>query len=746
MTDMIEARDSRLLWNPTTGEEWSRLTRRLLKPTGDLDAETLAKFENDCRRILGSCAPPDEPAPEARTGLVLGQVQSGKTMSFTGVSSLARDNGYKLVIVITGISVQLLNQSAGRLRDDLGIEGNTRAGWVHVPVEPDAPIESIRDALVRQLELWTDPETLPHLRKAVLVTVMKNHSNLARLTTALRAANSLLSGGLRSVPTMIIDDEADQASLNTKVRAGELSTVYQRISDLRRALPNHSMLQYTATPQAPLLLNIADILSPDFCHVLDPGPDYTGGRTFFIDNSSLVRPIPSDELGSNSSPPATVPASLHDAMCVFVLGVAMEIQRPDYQTRSMLVHPSSQTGLHSVFVQWVRGALDLWRRLLKQPEGDLDRQELLADFRKAHADLSRTVPDLLEFDRLAPQLKQALLQIRVEEVNAAQGATPIIKWEMAPAWILVGGQALDRGFTVKGLTVSYMPRPLATAQSNADTLQQRARFFGYKRSYIGYCRIWLENAVKDAFTDYVQHEDEVRRSLRQFERLDRPLSEWRRRFILDGSMAPTRRNVIDIDWSRSIAGTGAVMLRHPHFDEQACFENRQLIREFHTKGAWHQHGDVTLSPYQRHLVCDTQSLRSVCESFLTRYRTSSLADAEALNARLLQCSTILGEDADAPCDVYLMSHAAPDRRKRTVNASGELDQFLQGANPSTGGRAEYPGDRGICRPDRVSIQIHILDIELADKTVMVEVPTLAIFAPNAAPVIIVTQPQGRHST
>lgn len=93
-----------------------------------------------------------------------------------------------------------------------------------------------------------------------------------------------------------------------------------------------------------------------------------------------------------------------------------------------------------------------------------------------------------------------------------------------------------------------------------------------------------------------------------------------------------------------------------------------------------------------------------------------------------------------------MSHAAPDRRKRTVNASGELDQFLQGANPSTGGHAEYPGDRGICRPDRVSILIHILDIELADKTVMVEVPTLAIFAPNAAPVIIVTQPQGRHST
>jgi hypothetical protein len=507
------------------------------------------------------------------------------------------------------------------------------------------------------------------------------------------------------------------------------------------------MLQYTATPQAPLLLNIADILSPDFCHVLDPGKDYTGGHSFFIENPALVKEIPTSELVSISTPPTSVPPSLLEAMRLFILGVAVEIQRPDYDTRSMLVHPSSQTGLHAVFVQWVRSALDLWRRLLAQSEDNLDRQELLSDFRDSHADLCSSVRDLADFSALVPQLKQALLQIRLEEVNATQGTTPIIKWERAPAWILVGGQALDRGFTVKGLTVSYMPRPLASGQSNADTLQQRARFFGYKRSYLGYCRIWLEGAVKDAFTDYVRHEDEVRRSLRQFERLDRPLSEWRRRFILDSAMAPTRRNVIDIDWTRTVAGAGVTMLRHPHDSIEACIENRQLISELRRVGVWREHGDPSLSPYMRHLLCENLTLQSVFEIFLTNYRTSTLEDSESFNARLLQFASMLGSQSDTPCDIFLMSHSAPQRRKRTVNReTGELEQFLQGSNPAADGRPAYPGDRGICRPDRVSVQIHILDIELVDNSIVKDVPTLAIFAPNAPVLNIVVQRQGQVDT
>jgi hypothetical protein len=743
MTEQSPSPDIELLWEPALGAEWSRLIRRLAVPYGPLTPTSVARFESDCRRILGLCAQPQSPPSNARTGLVLGQVQSGKTMSFTGISALARDNGFQLVIVITGISVQLLDQSAGRLRSDLGVDGQTRAGWVHVPVKPEVSGESVRDALVRQLAMWADADTPPHLKKTVLITVMKNHKNLEKLAGCLQSVNACVNGGLGAVPTIVIDDEADQASLNTKVHTGELSAVYRHISQLRCVLPNHSMLQYTATPQAPLLLNIADILSPDFCHVLDPGAEYTGGRSFFLENGLLIKEIPPADLGSNAAPPPSVPSSLHEAIRLFVLGVAVEIQSPEYETRSMLIHPSSQTELHSVFVLWVRSALELWRRLLSRPGADPDRLELLEDFRRSHGELARTVANLPSFEVISPQLKLALLQIRLEEVNSTRGITPLILWELSPAWILVGGQALDRGFTVRGLTVSYMPRPLATGQSNADTLQQRARFFGYRRSYLGFCRVWMEISVKQAFVDYVQHEDDLRSSLKRFERLNRPLSEWRRRFILDAAMAPTRRNVIDIGWTHSVTGAGAVSLRFPHYDRQACLENQKLVEKVRSTVPWREHGDASLSVYQRHLVSEDYSLRGICESFLTVFRTSSLEDADALNARLLQYSTILSNQPDARCDLFLMSYSATERRRRTVNQqTGGLDQFLQGSNPGADGRASYAGDRGICRSDRVTVQIHVLDIQFPDQSVIRNVPTLALFAPNAPDIGVVVQPQG----
>ena len=736
------------LWSPATGHEWNSLVQRLSRPNGKLSATAALQLESDCRSILSRCSPPQTPADEPRTGLVLGQVQSGKTMSFTGVATLARDNGVRLVIVITGISSQLLEQSVQRLRRDLGIEQGSQSGWVHVPVEPTAQEPAARAALLRHLEMWNDPEALPHLRKTVLVTVMKNHANLRKLTSILRSVGGALgNGGLASVPTLVIDDEADQASLNTKARTSELSTIYRHIRHLRATLPNHTMLQYTATPQAPLLLNIADILSPDFCKVLDPGGDYVGGRAFFIDNPGLVAEIPSRDLGSNDVPPAAVPETLLEAMRIFVLGVTAEIEKPDYETRSMLVHPSSQTAVHAVFVQWVNRALEMWRRLLRQPEGDLDRKELLADFERAHAALATTVPNLPTFARMAPMLRQAMLQIQIEEVNAANGATPIIKWESSPAWILVGGQALDRGFTVMGLTVSYMPRPLATSGTgNADTLQQRARFFGYKRSCLGFCRIWLEGSVKHALTEYVEHEDALRESLRAFEHLNRPLAEWRRRFILDGSMAPTRSNVIDIDWRESVAGQEPILLHFPHHDTAAVLANQSLVQFLRSKSNWQTLGDPTWTASQTHERSVDLGLRPVCEAFLMPFRTCALDDAESLNARLLQCSEILAHDPNAPVDVLLMSSGSA--RHRTANLDDELNQFLQGANPAaaSSGRVSYPGDRAICRQERVTIQIHILDVERPDGTIVRAVPTLAIFAPTARGVRIITQSQGSVTT
>src|SRR6185437_349048 len=110
-------------------------------------------------------------------------------------------------------------------------------------------------------------------------------------------------------------------------------------------------------------------------------------------------------------------------------------------------------------------------------------------------------------------------QTEVLEVNA-RPQTPQPDWKNAYPWILVGGQARDRGFTVEGLTVTYMPREIGVG--NADTVEQRARFFGYKRRYLGYCRVFLESTVRNAFRFYLEHERDIRTRLQQHQSIGRP--------------------------------------------------------------------------------------------------------------------------------------------------------------------------------------------------------------------------------
>ena len=146
-------------------------------------------------------------------------------------------------------------------------------------------------------------------------------------------------------------------------------------------------------------------------------------------------------------------------------------------------------------------------------EADPDRQDLVREvFAPAYVDLTSTSPALPSLGDLLERTPGLLRKLRIEEVNRARGGpSPNIAWSTGYAWALVGGQLLDRGFTVEGLTVTYMPRGMGVG--HADTVQQRARFFGYKRDYAEVCRAWLDPAVASAFEAYVRHEESVRAGL-----------------------------------------------------------------------------------------------------------------------------------------------------------------------------------------------------------------------------------------
>jgi len=212
-------------WQPQVGDE----TVSFLKSI-DIPEESQKHLRDAAVSILSRGINPNDETCVATTGLVVGYVQSGKTMSFETVAALAHDNSFQVIIVIAGISTLLLDQSTNRLRRDLGLDDSRRPRrWIHFqnPSDKDGTPSNIRNAL----EDWRDPDTPAHYRKTVLITVLKNHHHLRNLVALFETLD------MNGVPALIIDDEADQASLNTAVASGDESTTYRCLMALRERLP-----------------------------------------------------------------------------------------------------------------------------------------------------------------------------------------------------------------------------------------------------------------------------------------------------------------------------------------------------------------------------------------------------------------------------------------------------------------------------------------------------------------------------
>ena len=684
--------------------------------------------------ILGKGVPPTA-ATGQETGLVVGYVQSGKTMSFETVATLARDNGFQIVIVVAGTSNPLLEQSTGRLRRDLRLdEPDRERRWIQFqnPGTEDATVQAIRDVL----NDWADPATPADYKKTVLITVLKRYDRLQNLADLMEAL------GLAGVPVLIIDDEADQASLNTEAAQGSESSTYLSLMALRDALPNHTYLQYTATPQAPLLVSIIDSLSPNFVRVLEAGAEYVGGREFFGGNNALVRVIPAQQVPSNANPLAEPPETLLEALRVFMVGVTAGIRQSSNRgNRSMLVHPSHRTAQHQEYYNWVRDIFEEWKRILNLPNNDPDKQELIEEFRSAYDDLAQTVAGLPPFEELVPSLRLAFRNTRVLEMNARGGRTPSVDWRSAYGWILVGGQAMDRGFTIEGLTVTYMPRNVGVG--NADTVQQRARFFGYKRSYLGYCRVYLEQGTLNAFRRYVEHEEDMRVQLQQFQDGARPLNEWKRAFVLDGALRPCRRNVLEFDYIRGAFADDWVAPRVILASDAVLAANRQTAASFLQRLHFADNeGHADRTEIQRHRVAHDVPLRDVIEHLLVGMRITGTTDSQRNTGLLLQLSAALEANPDEVCTVFQMSPAM--RRRRGVDANGEVTNLFQGEAPvyPKERRGEvYPGDRNIVDADNVTVQIHQLDLTQDDNVVKPDVAVAAVWVPRRLSLPWISQDQ-----
>jgi hypothetical protein len=446
------------------------------KSLGELERERLWK---SAQNILSH-----RPVDGCSTGLALGYVQSGKTTQMIALTAAAHDAGYRIVVALLGSTNLLLDQNSNRFEENLQIGTRDDFRWVSIK-NPSG-----RSGITKISENLDKGRT-------ILIPVLKHKGRITQLAEVLAACS------LANIPALILDDEADQASLNAAVNDDAESKVYEAIGLLRDSLPQHLYVQFTATPYAQLLLEPDDRLSLEFVEFLTPGRGYVGGREFFIDNAdTVIRSIPTMDEQSASTKLIDLPTSLKIATANFIAGSALLlINDPSAKTISMLVHSTHKNKVQSVYHYLIKNLLRNWREVIN---GDyLQIPELIQIERsKLVSNGAKDISDDLFLEKVEYVLKEAILWL----VNSASDVKKI-NWLEGPIHILVGGNKLDRGFTVEGLTVTYMNRPTS---DQIDTLEQRARAFGYRNDLLPYCQFFATLATVRMLRGIVHTEYDLR--------------------------------------------------------------------------------------------------------------------------------------------------------------------------------------------------------------------------------------------
>jgi len=614
------------------------------------------------------------------TGLALGYVQSGKTTSITALIAAAADAGYTIIIALLGSTNILLDQNTNRIEDAI-VNGRTDYNWITIRNAKGAKS-------AKEIAQWLSRD------RVVLLPLLKHAGRIGQLADALKGTETATK------PVLIVDDEADQASLNTAVNEAALSKTYDALQSLRGALPNHLYVQYTATPYAPLLLDIDDQLRPEFVTLLHPGPGYTGGREFFVDSAAqVIRPIPSADEQAAKSLPLRLHGSLEDALANFLIGAAMLLADPEPAAPiSMLIHSTQKNDVQARYHFLVERQLRAWRNQLAELT---DFADLPHKFRDEYNHLISVGAVPVEPERLFKQLKRATSEATVWLVNS-ESSLKSIQWNVTPVHILVGGNKLDRGFTVEGLTVTYMNRPTST---QIDTLEQRARAFGYRRKLLPYCQFFSTPKTLKYLREIVFTEYDLRANLRDTLDSGKSLHDWATEIglLLPQGTKPTRPAVIGALQAFNQRGAGWHSMRRPSIEPADVAANARLIKDLGLLDAPRvDYGRLSFPTLN--IPVEEVISRLLDPWVLTSY-SPGWRPGEIVDHLRRHC----GPDSSIP--VALMDDQAGGARVRAWDELGFVNLFQGRDTQHAPGVPFYPGDREVpndLTSEVVALQVHFV--------------------------------------
>ena len=512
----------------------------------NLSGQVITSVDEVTDRILGLLENPRKDGRWDRRGMVVGHVQSGKTSNYTGLICKAADSGYKVIIVIAGIHNNLRNQTQTRIDEGfIGFdssriqeasigEGNTNvigAGRFDSSRRPVWFTTSKRDFNTATATSVGTP--LENLNQPAVFVIKKNASTLKNLINWLKGHNTQLNTTSVIEPLLLIDDEADNASINTKRRNDEISKINGQIRELLQLFDRSCYIGYTATPFANIFVDPdsedemlgEDLFPRDFIISLDPPSNYFGAfRVFLDDDGNCVRYIVDNEdvlplRHKIDHPLIELPNSLATAVRTFVVARAIRLARDDFnQHNSMLVNTSRFVNvqqqlynkIHDLLYQIsssvrVNGALSE-----SEAHSDNEIAALHEVFKVEYADSCE-----VSWCTVRSRLWESVSPISVVQVN--RGSSRPLDYgshgKHGLNVIAVGGLSLSRGLTLEGLVISYFLRNSIMY----DTLMQMGRWFGYRPGYEDLCRVWMPREAEGWYCHISESIEELREEIRMME-------------------------------------------------------------------------------------------------------------------------------------------------------------------------------------------------------------------------------------
>ena len=527
---------------------WERYKKYLLNDKG-FSVKVVNTMDDILDKLTDLLGDPSRDIAYSRRGLIIGDVQSGKTANYLGLICKAVDADYKVIVLMTGTIEKLRKQT--QMRVDEGFVGADSDAMMKMQKNGQIIGVGKYDSSIRPMVLTSTADDfkqqnaknlgfdLRNINGPVIFVVKKNSAILKRLNKWLTTFNQNGQQKIRH-SILVIDDEADNASVNTNKDEDSPTAINGQIRDLLSKFEKSSYVGFTATPFANIFIDPdsydamleEDLFPKDYIYSLNAPSNYTGARNIFSENGDSNFML--TEIDDNVIHPTSIefilplkhkstiqisalPEDLKIAVDSFVLANTMEdLMGLTDNHRSMLINVSRFTAVQEQVSELVNDYLkniqNACRLYCKLSTDKALQDQYICHLKKTYEDVYSDVD--FSWKELQPQLYSSCGSMIVQTINQRNGKN--LSYDDYPhglRLIAVGGMSLSRGLTLEGLVTSYFYRN----SRMYDTLMQMGRWFGYRGKYANLCRIWMSIDSIEWYQYISQATDELRDEVKRFE-------------------------------------------------------------------------------------------------------------------------------------------------------------------------------------------------------------------------------------